>query len=72
MNHARIALGLQPPLDAPDLPNTPLQQPGGFGLRPSALQHWLHDLQSVPITLTHLDPVSIHQPPLDKRTLLLW
>jgi hypothetical protein len=72
MDHPCVAIGLQTPLNTPHLAYAPLQQPRRLGLATLALQHRGHDLQPIPLTLTHLDLVSIHPPLLGMRTLLLW
>jgi hypothetical protein len=52
-----IAFDFQASLNPPHLPLRQTQQARRFRLRPLALQHPLHDLQNIPLTLTHLHPV---------------
>ena len=60
VNHRRVAARLQPTLKPPNLTLRQPQQPPGLRLGPLLLQYQRHDLQPVPLTLTHLDPILVY------------
>jgi hypothetical protein len=72
MNYPKITFTFKPPLKTPHLPYAQAQQPRSLALLPPAVQNRRHHLQSIPLWLTHLNPVSVH--PLShiqrKRTFL--
>jgi hypothetical protein len=54
-----VATGLELALDASDLSDAPLEESGGLGLGPLAVENGLHHLEDVTLTLAHLDTVPV-------------
>jgi hypothetical protein len=70
MHHRPVASRLQATLNPPNLPHRSPQQPRRLHLCPFTFEHQRHNLQNIPLTLTHLNPVFLH--PLNtNRTFLL-
>lgn len=59
MDEGGIATGFELLLEASDLADTALEQPGRFGLRPLAVENRLHHLEDIPRPLTHRDTIPV-------------
>jgi hypothetical protein len=62
VNQGGIALGFEFALDASDLTDGELEESGGFGLCPLAIEDGLHHLEDIAFTLTHLHTVPVLYP----------